>query len=389
LAFLGGLLLNLMPCVLPVLSMKALSLIVGRDDRHLLHGLAYTAGVLLSFLALAAVLVVLRRGGEALGWGFQMQSPRTVAILSLLMALMALSLWGVFEPGASFAGLGSTSARGVAGSFLTGVLATVVATPCTAPFMGSAIGWALVLPDARVFAVFAALAFGLAAPYLAISGIPKARRFLPRPGEWMVVLKQFFGFAMAATAVWLAWIVGRLAGADSLALVAALWVVVALGAWILGRGALPHHSALRRNLSRIAFLILVAGSVAVAARHLPAQAQGLRAENAGEVFRAGTLEELRGSRKPWLLVFTADWCLSCQVNERVALETPAVRRALEGKGVRVVKADWTARDSVVSRALESFGRQGVPFYVLSNGSTEHALPELLTASTVLAALDSL
>ena len=213
----------------------------------------------------------------------------------------------------------------------------------------------------------------------------------------MVVLKQFFGFAMAATAVWLAWIVGRLAGADSLALVAALWVVVALGAWILGRGALPHHSALRRNLSRIAFLILVAGSVAVAARHLPAQAQGLRAENftiksgtnAGEVFRAGTLEELRGSRKPWLLVFTADWCLSCQVNERVALETPAVRRALEGKGVRVVKADWTARDSVVSRALESFGRQGVPFYVLSNGSTEHALPELLTASTVLAALDSL
>jgi len=389
LAFLGGLLLNLMPCVLPVLSMKALSLLTGRDDRHLLHGLAYTAGVVLSFLALAAVLVALRHGGEALGWGFQMQSPRTVAILSLLMALMALSLWGVFEPGASFAGLGSTSTRGVLGSFLTGVLATVVATPCTAPFMGSAIGWALVLPDARVFAVFASLALGLAAPYLAISGIPRARRMLPRPGEWMVLLKQGFGFAMAATAVWLAWIVGRLSGVDSLALVAGLWVVVAVGAWILGRGALPHHTALRRNLSRAAFLFLVGGSVAVAARNLPAEAQGMRTANAGEMFRAGTLEELRGSGKPWLVVFTADWCLSCQVNERVALETSAVRHALDTKGVRVVKADWTARDSVVSRALESFGRQGVPFYVLSDGKSERTLPEILTESTVLAALDSL
>jgi thiol:disulfide interchange protein DsbD len=305
------------------------------------------------------------------------------------MALMALSLWGVFEPGASFAGLGSTSARGVMGSFLTGVLATVVATPCTAPFMGSAIGWALVLPDARVFAVFASLALGLAAPYLAISGIPGARRFLPRPGEWMVVLKQFFGFAMAATAVWLAWIVGRLTGADSLALVAGLWVVVALGAWILGRGALPHHTALSRNLSRAAFLVLVGGAVATAARLLPAEAHSRMATNADEPFRAGSLEELRGTRRPWLLVFTADWCLSCQVNERVALETPAVRRALDAKGVRVVKADWTARDSVVSRALESFGRQGVPFYVLSNGKTESTLPELLTERTVLAALDSL
>ncbi len=389
LAFLGGLLLNLMPCVLPVLSMKALSLLTGRDNRHLLHGLAYTAGVVLSFLVLAAVLVALRRGGEALGWGFQMQSPRTVAILSLLMALMALSLWGVFEPGASFAGLGSTSSRGVMGSFLTGVLATVVATPCTAPFMGSAIGWALVLPDARVFAVFISLALGLAAPYLAISVIPGARRFLPRPGEWMVVLKQSFGFAMAATAVWLAWIVGRLAGVDSLALVVALWVVVAVGAWVLGRGALPHHTALRRNLSRAAFLILVGGSVAVAARHLPAQAEKMQVTNSAEAFRAGTLQDLRGSGKPWLLVFTADWCLSCQVNERVALETPAVRRALDSKGVRVVKADWTARDSVVSRALESFGRQGVPFYVLSNGKTERTLPEILTESTVLAAIEAL
>jgi thiol:disulfide interchange protein DsbD len=389
LAFLGGLLLNLMPCVLPVLSLKALSLVAGRDNRHLLHGLAYTGGVLLSFLVLAGILVALRRGGEALGWGFQMQSPRTVAILSLLMALMALSLWGVFEPGASFANLGSSTARGVLGSFLTGVLATVVATPCTAPFMGSAIGWALLLPDARVFAVFAALGLGLAAPYLAISGIPSARRFLPRPGEWMVVLKQAFGFAMAATAVWLAWIVGRLAGSDAIALVASLWVVVAAGAWILGRGALPHHSFLSRNLSRFAFLILVGGSVVAAARWLPAEVVPNRSASATEGFHEGSLGNLRSSGKPWLLVFTADWCLSCQVNERVALHTSAVERALGKKGVRVVVADWTARDSSVSRALESFGRQGVPFYVLSNGRTERILPEILTESTVLSALDSL
>jgi thiol:disulfide interchange protein DsbD len=389
LAFLGGLLLNLMPCVLPVLSLKALSLVAGRDNRHFLHGLAYTGGVLLSFLVLAGILVALRRGGEALGWGFQMQSPRTVAILSLLMALMALSLWGVFEPGASFAGLGSSSARGFLGSFLTGVLATVVATPCTAPFMGSAIGWALLLPDARVFAVFAALGLGLAAPYLAISGVPAARRFLPRPGEWMVVLKQAFGFAMAATAVWLAWIVGRLAGSDAIALVATLWVVVALGAWILGRGALPHHSSIGRNLARLAFLVLVGGSVAAAARWLPAEVVRNPAASAAEAFHEGTLGNLRSSGKPWLLVFTADWCLSCQVNERVALRTSAVERALAEKGVRVVVADWTARDSSVSRALESFGRQGVPFYVLSDGRTERTLPEILTESTVLSALDSL
>jgi thiol:disulfide interchange protein DsbD len=248
---------------------------------------------------------------------------------------------------------------------------------------------ALLLPDARVFAVFAALGLGLAAPYLAISAIPSARRFLPRPGEWMVVLKQAFGFAMAATAVWLAWIVGRLAGSDAIALVASLWIVVAVGAWILGRGALPHHSSLRRNLSRLAFLVLAGGSVAAAARWLPAEVVRTRSASVSEPFLEGTLGDLRSSGKPWLLVFTADWCLSCQVNERVALHTSAVERALEKKGVRVVVADWTARDSTVSRALESFGRQGVPFYVLSDGRKERTLPEILTPSIVLSALDSI
>lgn len=389
LAFVGGILLNLMPCVLPVLSLKAFSLLSGRERHPLAHGLAYAAGVVLSFLVLAGILVALRQGGEALGWGFQMQSPRAVGVLSLLMALMAFSLWGVFEPGASLAGIGSNSARGMAGSFLTGILATVVATPCTAPFMGSAVGWALLLPGPRVFAVFAALGIGLAAPYVAISGVPQLARFLPRPGAWMETMKQFLGFPLAATAVWLAWIAGRLAGADATALVGILWVVAGLGAWILGRGALPHLTTLRRNLSRFAFLVLAGGSMAYAAVHLPAQAVAKTAVGADvESFREGTLEELRASGKPWLLVFSADWCLSCQVNERTSLEIPSVEKVIREKGIRVVRADWTARDSVIGRTLESFGRQGVPYYILSDGKRERTLPEVLTPSIVLAALDS-
>jgi len=344
LAFLGGILLNLMPCVLPVLSLKVLQLMSGRDGRPLLHAAAYAVGVVLSFLALAALLVTARHGGHALGWGFQMQSPRTVALLSLLMFLMALSLWGVFEPGASLAGrFGFAPSTGVLGSFFTGILATVVATPCTAPFMGSAIGWALLLPDARVFSVSAA---------------------------------------------WLAWIVGRLAGSDAIAMVAALWVAVGLGAWIVGRGALPHNPAWGRNLSRLAFLVLVGGSVALASRIAPASGGGAsRTERTA--FRPEMLEELRGSGKPWLLIFTADWCLSCQVNERVALSDPAVERSLEAKGVRVVTADWTARDQGIQRVLESFGRQGVPFYILSDGRRERILPEILTPRIVLSAVDSI
>ena len=204
----------------------------------------------------------------------------------------------------------------------------------------------------------------------------------------MEILKHVFGFAMASTAVWLAWIVGRLAGADGVALVAALWIPVGLGAWIVGKGALPHHGAWERNLSRLAFVVLVGGAVAVASRIAPTAKDGpARADRTA--FGPGTLEELRGSGKPWLLVFTADWCLSCQVNERVALSDPAVERALEAKGVRVVTADWTARDPGIQGVLESFGREGVPFYILSDGRKERILPEILTARTVLSAVDSI
>lgn len=393
-AFLGGIVLNLMPCVLPVLSLKVFDFLNkgGRSRRHTFaHGLVFSGGVILSFLALAAAMLALRGGGEALGWGFHMQSPRVVALISILMALMAFGFWGVFEPGASFASrAGGVSGGGWLGSFFTGVTATVVATPCTAPFMGAALGYTLTRPALETFSVFFSLGLGMASPYLVLAAFPRLVAMLPKPGAWMETLKQFFGFAMAGTAVWLAWVVGRLVNADAVAFLAGLWTLVALGAWILGRWALPHKAVATRWIARLVFLAMVALSAAAVFVALPQGAQARSEKASGgiayEPFREGTLQELRASGKPWFLYFTADWCLSCQVNERVALERPEVVEAFAKSGIRVVKADWTGRDSLIANTLRDYGRQGVPFYVLSDGRTERFLPELLTPGIVLGAL---
>ncbi|HNY29383.1 MAG TPA: protein-disulfide reductase DsbD family protein [Fibrobacteria bacterium] len=394
LAFLGGMILNLMPCVLPVLSLKVLDLAgKGGQDRRvaLAHGAVYSLGVVASFLGLAAVLLVLRAGGESLGWGFHLQSPQVVAALSLLMALIAMNLWGLFEVGTFLASkVGGVESRGWAGSFLTGVTATLVASPCSAPFMGTALGYTLALPAWQTLLVFFALGLGMALPYLVLSAVPRLLAWIPKPGAWMETLKQGLGFAMAAAAVWLGWLVGRLAGSDSLAMVAATWVVVGLGGWILGRYALGHRAPGTRWAARGAFvacLALAGWGIAsgVGGSPRPDQAES----STQELFREGTLQELRGSGKPWFLYFTADWCTTCLVNEGTALHRPAVRRKLEERGVRVVKADWTARDSIIGVTLASFGRQGVPYYVLSDGITERVLPEILTEGMVLSALDSL
>jgi thiol:disulfide interchange protein/DsbC/DsbD-like thiol-disulfide interchange protein len=393
-AFLGGLALNLMPCVLPVLSLKLLDFLKkgGKSRRHVFgHGLVFAAGTILSFLAMATVLLVLRSGGEALGWGFHMQSPRVVAMLSLLMALLALNLWGVFEPGAAFASMvGGGSSAGWIGSFLTGVTATVVATPCTAPFMGAALGYTLTRPAYETFLVFFVLGAGMASPYLVLSAFPGLTARLPKPGAWMETLKHAFGFAMAGTAAWLSWVVGRLSGPDAAGLVVGLWIVVALAAWILGIGALPHRSKAARWGARLTFSVMVAFAGAVVVLALPrslAERPAQSGDLAYEPFREGTLAELRASGKPWFIDFTADWCLSCQVNERVALDRPEVVAAFAKSGVRLVKADWTGRDSLIANTLRDFGRQGVPFYVLSDGKTETFLPELLTPGIVIKALE--
>lgn len=389
-AFLGGLLLNLMPCVLPVLSLKVLDLLrnSGKGRREgLAHASAYTAGVVLSFLALATLLLVLRAGGTALGWGFQMQSPTVVAVLSGLMLLIACNLWGVFEPGAGLANLGSSRAAGIAGSFFAGLAATVVATPCTAPFMGAALGYTLSRPAFETLSVFTSLGLGLASPMLLFAAVPALGRLMPRPGAWMETLKQVLGFAMAATACWLGWLFARLAGADGLFLLFGIWLLVALAAWSLGRWALPHRSSNARSLARIAFLILLGVAVALAMR---ARSAPVGADAGGEeLWRPGLTEELRASGKPWFLHFTADWCLSCQVNERTAFANDRVEAAFQAKGVRRVKADWTARDTGIAHELARFGRQGIPFYVLSDGRTETVLPEVVTPGIVLGALEKI
>jgi len=388
-AFLGGLLLNLMPCVLPVLSLKVLDLLknAGKDRREgIVHAGAYAAGVILSFLALAGVLLVLRAGGTALGWGFQMQSPAVVAVLSGLMLLIACNLWGVFEPGAGLARLGGSSrAAGLAGSFLAGLAATVVATPCTAPFMGAALGYTLSRPAIETLSVFASLGLGLASPMLLFAAVPAFGRLMPRPGAWMETLKQALGFAMAATACWLGWLLARLSGTDSLALLFGIWILVALAAWALGRWALPHRTARVRNLARLSSLALLALAIALALRIQPADARP--ATDGEELWRPGLTEELRASGEPWFLHFTADWCLSCQVNERVAFADKRVDAAFQARGIRRVKADWTSRDTGIANELERFGRQGIPFYVLSDGRTETVLPEVVTPGIVLDALE--
>lgn len=389
LAFLGGLLLNLMPCVLPVLSLKVLDLLkhAGQSRRRaLLHGSSYAAGVILSFLALAIVLLSLRAGGAALGWGFQLQSPPVVALLSGLMLLVACNLWGLFEPGSSLASLdGSHHASGLVGSFLTGFAATVVATPCTAPFMGAALGYTLTRPAFEALLVFATLGLGLAAPVLAITALPHLGRFLPKPGAWMETLKQALGFAMAATAAWLGWLLARLAGSDGLVSLFGLWLLVGMAAWILGRWAVPHHATRTRILARLVALGLLAGGIALA---LPLRTETpVAATSEEESWRPGLTEELRTSGAPWFLHFTADWCLSCQVNERNAFRDERVQQAFQARGIRMVKADWTARDSGIANELARWDRQGIPFYVLSDGKTETVLPEVVTPGIVLEALE--
>lgn len=391
-ALLGGLLLNLMPCVLPVLSLKVLDLLrhAGQDRREALrHAGAYMAGAVLSFAALGGVLAALRAGGSAVGWGFQLQSPVAVAVLSILMVLVALSFWGVYEAGAGLTRLGGTHATGILGSLFTGVLATVVATPCTAPFMGAALGWTLVRPPLEGLLVFATLGLGMALPVPLLVAFPPLARRLPRPGAWMETLKQVLGFAMAATALWLAWILGRLSGSDALSIVVGAWLLVGMGAWILGRWAAPHCRALVRNVARLAFVVSIVGAVALVVNLEVRDGQSSSARTSQphvEAWRPGILQELRASGKPWFLHATADWCLSCKVNERTSLDRPEVIEALEAKGVRHVVADWTNRDPALAAELAGLGRQGVPVYLLSDGTTERFLPELLTPGIVIQAL---
>lgn len=389
-AFIGGLLLNLMPCVFPVLSVKVLALLEhggGNATRGRRHGLAFGAGVLLSFWLLAGVLMALRAGGEKLGWGFQLQSPIVVALLALLMFALALNLSGVFEIGLTLTQLGAKGAgTGYSDSLLTGVLAVLVAAPCTAPFMGAALGFALVQPAFVGMLVFTALAVGLALPFVILASAPQLLPILPRPGAWLETLKQLFAFPLYATVVWLLWVFGRQAGVDALAVMLLALIVFALGAWTWARGVRLDRSATRIVA---AFVMLGAATItALSATRITRPTATAAVTPGWEPWSEQRVSELRKEGRPIFVDFTAAWCLSCQVNERVALRTQTVERAFSSANVALLRADWTSRDSSITNVLASFGRSGVPLYVLypvGNGAAS-ILPAVLTPGIVVSAV---
>jgi len=387
LAFGGGLILNLMPCVFPVLFLKALSLVgsAGHDRRQQrLHGFTYTAGVLASFWAIVAVLLILRAGGHQAGWGFQLQSPSFVVLMASLLFFMALSLAGQFDLGLSLTGKGDALTRksGYTGSFFTGVLATVVATPCTAPLMGAAIGFALAQSAVLTFAIFTALALGLAAPYLLLTLQPAWAKWMPRPGRWMETLKQLTAVPLLLTVVWLVWVYGRLYssalgdGSDHIARLLVGLLLLAVAGWALAR-----WPAQRAGL--IAAGGLVAASLAVS----------LTSPQAGKLqwqtFSPAAVQAAHAQGRPVFVDFTAAWCLSCQVNERVVLHDASVERELDARHFVLLRADWTRYDPEITRQLASVSRSGVPTYVIypaQSSAGAQVLPELLTRPAVLSAI---
>lgn len=408
-AFAGGLLLNLMPCVFPILSVKILGFArqAGGDESVMRrHGALFGAGVLVSMWVLAALLLGLRAAGSEIGWGFQLQSPTFVALMALLFVGIGLNLLGAFEVGSRLMTWGgqvqnAAPSEGRSGAFLTGVLATVVATPCTAPFMGAALGVALTLSPVGALAIFSALGAGMAAPYVGLSMSPAWLDRLPDPGSWMETLKQFFAFPMFATSIWLAWVFGQQSGTGGIAMLLFGMLLLGMAAWVVHRWSAPSLSRRALVLSRGAVALMVAGAIAAAvigAGSSPAptaqaapSADSNTPSSRWQAFASEKVERLRAQGQPVFVDFTAAWCLTCQVNERSVLSTEAVQNAFEEKNVTLIKADWTNRDPEITRALESLGRSGVPVYALypGDGSGPKLLPEVLTQQIVIDALRDL
>jgi thiol:disulfide interchange protein DsbD len=399
-AFLGGLILNLMPCVFPVLAMKAASLAGHGHDRRAarLQGLAFLAGVMATFLALAALLLVVRAGGAAVGWGFQLQSPPVVSGLALLMLAVGLNMSGLFEIGASLQGIGAGAASrgGGLGAFLTGALAVVVAAPCTAPFMAPALGWAMTQPAALSLAVFAGLGLGFAAPFTLAALAPGLLTRLPRPGPWMDTFRKVLAFPMYGAAAWLAWVLAVQAGPDLLARLLAAGVLLAFACWLAG---LAQKRAILGQPSRIlgiTALVIAALSVAAAVWPSPAAADASAQAASGvdasglayEAYSPERLSALQAEGRPVFVNYTAAWCVTCQVNERVAFSTRIAAEAFEASGTVYLKADWTRRDAVIAEDLARFGRAGVPLYLVypAGGGEPRILPQLLTPDIVARAV---
>ena len=398
LAFAGGMILNLMPCVFPVISLKALSLAgSGHEDRHVLRnqGFAFALGIIVTFLALAGLLLALRATGEELGWGFQLQSPAVVTALAVLFFMLALNLSGVFE----FASLVPASAGGwtvrnpYLDAVLSGVLAVIIASPCTAPFMGAALGYAIAQPSAETLVVFTALGVGMALPFTLLNLFPAWRRLLPRPGPWMERLKQLLAFPLYGTVAWLAWVLGAQVDNDAVMRLSATLVIVAFALWswraYRGGGARAWSVA---AVAGLAGALFVAWPLLNGTRE--AEATTTRAttghDTAWQPFSPQRVAELSSAGKPVFVDFTAAWCVTCQVNKRLVLNSAGVRDAFAKRGVELLRADWTRRDPVITASLAALGRNGVPVYVLYRPGKEPVLlPEILETQLVIDALATL
>ncbi len=395
LALAGGLILNLMPCVFPILSMKAAALAGHAHEARgaRLQGLVFLVGVMATFMALAALLIGAKAAGAAVGWGFHLQSPAVVAALALVLLLVALNLSGLFEVGTSVQGVGGglASRQGLIGAFFTGALTVVVAAPCTAPFMASAIGVALTQSEPRALMVFAALGFGLALPFVALSFAPSLFRKLPPPGPWMNFLRRLLAFPMYGATAWLVWVLAQQAGAAGLARLLAAALAVAFAAWLFGLGQRRSDAAVRFPLMALALAGWIGALIAVTAPpyEQPRAAPLVTAAAvASEPWSAARVAELQAEGRPVFVNFTAAWCITCQVNEQAALATPEAAEAFRSSGAAYLVADWTNRDADIAAALAEHGRAGVPLYLVypADGGAPKVLPQLLTSGMVAQAL---
>lgn len=387
LAFLGGALLNLMPCVFPVLFLKALALVRGSQSERkhaLAHGFVYALGIVISFWVLLLALLGLRAGGSQIGWGFQMQSPGFVSVLAIGVFFFSLSLAGFFEFGLSMTSMGGGLAQkeGYSGSFFTGVLATVVATPCTAPLMGPAIGFALTQSTFVTFAIFTALALGLAAPYLLLAANPSWTRILPKPGAWMEVLKQLTALPLFATVIWLVYLFASLyapeQGIYNAAILLTALLVTSIAGWVFHRWPANWKAT-------IAAILILAFAISI-----PFLFREKDEHTAWQPYTKEALADARAQGHPVFVDFTAKWCLSCQVNERAVLNTAAVQKRFHDHNVTLLKADWTRYDPQITAELAAVGRNGVPTYVIypaDKSAKPDVLPEVLSKDVVLTALD--
>lgn len=400
-AFVGGLILNLMPCVFPILSIKVMNFMQmsGHNPGEVKkHGFVFGAGVILSFLVLAGLLLLLRAGGQELGWGFQLQTPAFIAFMTFLMFGLGLSLMGVFEIGNSLINVAGKAgnSEGLRGSFFSGILATILATPCTAPFMGTALGVAITLPASTALMIFAMLGVGMAVPYMLLSSFPVLMKYLPKPGAWMETFKQAMAFPLFATAIWLIWVFGQQAGVDGLVNLLIGLLLLSLGIWIIHRWNRYKISTSGRVISRSIATLLIVGGFFFSASTEPATFDSETGSVDGygiawESFSNQLVDDYRGEGRNVFVDFTAAWCITCKANERIIFSSNRVKDRFEELDFVMVKADWTNRNPEITRALASFGRNGVPLYVIYSEDLDESLllPELLTPGIVLGALENI